>query len=260
MAARMDSERFTRIVHRVGRMREAEAERATRATLETLGERLDEDEATELAAKLPGELGAWVLTARDRGDFGLDEFLRRIAEREGVDPATARRHAEAVFAALAETIGLERLTEIVAALPADYDELLPPGDSNSVARTERFLRRVYERAPVRDETAARRAAEAVLETLGERIAAGEVEDLLELLPVELHAPLRRGARNSGGKAEQMTLTEFLERIADREGVTLDEARDHARAVFLALRELAGDDEFFDVVVELPSEYVETLSV
>ena len=260
MAARMDSDRFTRIVHRVGRMREAEAERATRATLETLGERLDEDEATELAAKLPGELGAWVLTARDRGDFGLDEFLRRIAEREGVDPATARRHAEAVFAALAETIGLERLTEIVAALPADYDELLPPGDSSSVARTERFLRRVYERAPVRDETAARRAAEAVLETLGERIAAGEVEDLLARLPVELHAPLRRGARNSGGKAEQMTLTEFLERIADREGVTLDEARDHARAVFLALRELAGDDEFFDVVAELPSEYVETLSV
>jgi uncharacterized protein (DUF2267 family) len=57
----------------------------------------------------------------------------------------------------------------------------------------------------------------------------------------------------------MDLTEFLERIADREGVTLDEARDHARAVFLALRDLVGDDELFDVVVELPSDYVETLS-
>jgi hypothetical protein len=31
----------------------------------------------------------------------------------------------------------------------------------------------------------------------------------------------------------------------------DEARDHARGVFVALRELVGDDEFFDVVVELP---------
>jgi uncharacterized protein (DUF2267 family) len=254
----MDYERFIRIVHRAGAMRQGEARRAARATLETLGERLDEDDATELAAKLPGELATWLVTARAREDFGLDEFLRRIAEREGVDAATARRDAEAVFAALADAVGREQLIEVVAALPADYDELLPPGDSSSVARTERFLRRVYEHAPLRDEAAARRAAEAVLETLGERIAVGEVEDLLARLPVELHAPLRRGSRNSGGKAEQMTLVEFLERIADREGVTLDEARDRARAVFLALRDLVGDDELFDVVVELPSDYVETL--
>jgi uncharacterized protein (DUF2267 family) len=255
----MDHERFIRIVHRAGGMRQDEARRAARATLETLGERLDEDDATELAAKLPGELATWLVTARAREEFGLDEFLRRIAEREGVDAETARRDAEAVFAALADAVGLEQLTEVVAALPAGYDELLPPGDSSSVARTERFLRRVYEHAPVPDEAAARRAAEAVLETLGERIAAGEVEDLLARLPVELHAPLRRGSRNGGGTAEQMTLVEFLERIADRAGVTLDEARDHARAVFLALRDLVGDDELFDVVVELPSDYVETLS-
>ncbi|MEA2127649.1 MAG: hypothetical protein QOJ85_540 [Solirubrobacteraceae bacterium] len=256
----MDYERFIRIVHRAGGIPQGEARRAARATLETLGERLDEDDATELAAKLPGELATWLVTARAREEeLDLDEFLRRTAEREGVDAETARRDAAAVFAALADAVGLEQLTEIVAALPADYDELLPPGDSSSVARTERFLRRVYEHAPVPDETAARRAAEAVLETLGERIAAGEVEDLLARLPVELHAPLRRGSRNGGGKAEQMTLVEFLERIADREGVTLDEARDHARAVFLALRDLVGDDELFDVVVELPSDYVETLS-
>jgi uncharacterized protein (DUF2267 family) len=255
----MDYERFIRIVHRAAGMPQGEARRAARATLETLGERLDEDDATELAAKLPGELATWLVTARAREELDLDEFLRRTAEREGVDAETARRDAAAVFAALADAVGVEQLTEIVAALPADYDELLPPGDSSSVARTERFLRRVYEHAPVPDETAARRAAEAVLETLGERIAAGEVEDLLARLPVELHAPLRRGSRNGGGKAEQMTLVEFLERIADREGVTLDEARDHARAVFLALRDLVGDEELFDVVVELPSDYVETLS-
>ena len=255
----MDYDRFVRTVRRAGRMEDREAKRAARATLETLGERLDEGDAIELAAKLPGDLSAWLLTARDRDAFGRGEFLRRIAEREGVDTRTARRDAKAVFAALAATIGLERLTEVAAALPAEYDEFLPRGDSSSVARTRRFLRRVYERAPVRDEAAARRAATAVLETLGERIAAGEVDDLLTRLPVELHAPLRRGSRNSGGKAEQMTLVKFLERIADREGVTLEEARDHARAVFLALRELVGDDEFFDVVVELPSEYVEALS-
>jgi uncharacterized protein (DUF2267 family) len=256
----MGFERFVVIVRRAGGMRERDAERAGRATVETLGERLDERGATELAAKLPGELGAWLLTARDRGDFGLREFLRRIAEREGVDAETAERDAKAVFTALAETIGREQLTEVLAALPAEFDELQPAGDASSVALTERFLRRVYERAPVRDDAAARRAAEAVLETLGERIAGGEVDDVLARLPVELHAPLRRGSRNNGGKAEQMTLVEFLERIADREGVTLDEAGDHARGVFLALRELVGDDEFLDILAELPPEYAETLSV
>jgi hypothetical protein len=37
-------------------------------------------------------------------------------------------------------------------------------------------------------------------------------------------------------------------------------RGHAPGVFVALRELVRDDEvFFDVVVELPSEYAKTLS-
>lgn len=34
----------------------------------------------------------------------------------------------------------------------------------------------------------------------------------------------------------------------------EQARNHAHAVFLALREALGDKEFFDVTVQLPPEY------
>ena len=77
----MDYERFIRIVHRAGGMPQGEARRAARATLETLGERLDEDDATELAAKLPGELATWLVTARAREEE-LDLFLQCFLAHE----------------------------------------------------------------------------------------------------------------------------------------------------------------------------------
>jgi uncharacterized protein (DUF2267 family) len=98
------------------------------------------------------------------------------------------------------------------------------------------------------------ATRAVLQTLGERIAPGEADDLIALLPVLLHEPLRRGkARNPGG-AQRMPLERFVARVAEREGVTPDQARAHARAVLTALRAAVGDEEFSDVTVQLPPEY------
>jgi uncharacterized protein (DUF2267 family) len=52
----------------------------------------------------------------------------------------------------------------------------------------------------------------------------------------------------------MSLDDFLRRVAEREGVTPAEAREHARAVFATLREAVGEDEFRDVSVQLPLEY------
>ncbi|HEY3241128.1 MAG TPA: hypothetical protein VGL92_16300 [Acidimicrobiia bacterium] len=42
-------------------------------------------------------------------------------------------------------------------------------------------------------------------------------------------------------------------MAEREGVSLEQAREHALAVFDVLRE-AVDEEFFDIAVQLPNEY------
>ena len=45
----------------------------------------------------------------------------------------------------------------------------------------------------------------MLETLAERIAGGEVDDVIVRLPIALHEPLKRGKEMSGGKARRMSL-------------------------------------------------------
>jgi uncharacterized protein (DUF2267 family) len=72
--------------------------------------------------------------------------------------------------------------------------------------------------------------------------------------VALHEPLRRGSERSGGKATGMSLDEFVTRVGERTGHSLEQARDDVRAVMVTLREAVGDDEFFDVAVQLPREY------
>jgi uncharacterized protein (DUF2267 family) len=106
--------------------------------------------------------------------------------------------------------------------------------------------------------AAERAVAAVLETLAERVAGGEVDDLAEYLPRELREPLERGKAHSGGKAQRMSLDEFVGRIADREGIVWEDALEHARAVFETLREAIPEKEWSDLMAQLPRSYSEAL--
>jgi uncharacterized protein (DUF2267 family) len=235
------------------------AERATRAVLQTLAERVDSGEARDLAARLPAELAPWIATTTPVEGFDADEFVRRVAQRERVDLPTAYRHVGAVFDALARAIGPDELADVAAELSKDYAALLPTGPYVEPVAADRFLAEVAERAGV-DLHGARRATDAVLETLAERIAGGEVRDLIARLPIELHDPLRRGTERSGGRAQRMSPERFMQHIAEREGVTPDVARLHARAVFAALREAVGDDEFFDVTVQLPPDLAAELAL
>ncbi|MEA2273412.1 MAG: hypothetical protein QOI98_2120 [Solirubrobacteraceae bacterium] len=261
-----DYDRFVTIVEQAADIGRERAEEAIRATLRTLGERISAGEARDLTEELPPELAPWIATADDAEGFDVDEFLRRVAEREGVDIPTAQRQARAVFAALGRTLSRQELADVAAELSKDYAPLLPTGPWVEVLGHDAFIQKVGERAGL-DEDRARVVTEAVLETLAERIAGGEVDDLIGRLPVELHDPLKRGKAASGGKATRMSLDEFLHRVAEREGIEgaldidqHDQLRDHVRAVFLALREAVGDDEFFDVTVELPDEYVSALAL
>jgi uncharacterized protein (DUF2267 family) len=60
-------------------------------------------------------------------------------------------------------------------------------------------------------------------------------------------------RSSARSPDRSSVAESL-----AEAVSLPEAVEHARAVLAVLREAIGDEEFFDVVVQLPAEYVRTL--
>jgi uncharacterized protein (DUF2267 family) len=252
----VDHDDFIALVERGARAERAEAEAAARATLQTLGERIDAGQARDVAGRLPPELAPWLGTVGGAEAFDAEEFVRRVAAREDADRATAERHARAVVDALARAIGEREMADLAAELSMDFAPLLPRG-RRGIGEAEAFVRRVADRAES-DHHTARRATEAVLETLGERIAGGEVEDLLARLPIDLHAPLKRGARRRDAEAPPMPSEAFVWRVAEREGTTGAVAQDHTRAVLATLREAVRDDEFFDVTVQLPRDYAELL--
>jgi uncharacterized protein (DUF2267 family) len=254
----VDHEAFIDVVRAAAALDRDGAERATRATLHTLAERIDRGEARALATRLPPELAPWVATTTSAERFDV-ELVRRVAQREGVHEPIAYGHIRAVFDALARAVGPDELADVAAQLPKDYAPLLPRGVYVEVVPADGFLAQVAERADL-DLEGARRATDAVLETLAERIAGGEVRDLMAHLPIELHDPLRRGSERNGGRAQRMSSERFMALIAGREGVTPDVARRHARAVVAALREAVGDDELFDVTVQLPPELAAELAI
>jgi uncharacterized protein (DUF2267 family) len=258
-------ERFITTIEQKAGIAWDKAERAAQATLETLAERISGGEARDLATDLPEELRTWLIAhPGDAEQFGVDEFVRRVAEREGVDTDAAERHARAVFVALARLVRRDEITDLLSELPKEFERLVgqaagrtrDPTAPEVLPETE-FLDRVAGRAGL-DPGAARRATAAVLETLAERIAGGEVDDIARQLPEELRDLLMRGRSLSGGKARRMSLDEFVARIAEREDVTWEQALEHARAVFETLREVLPKKEWGDLVADLPRGYLEAL--
>ena len=113
------------VQHRAGLGSHAEAERATRATLETLAERLAGGEAHDLAAQLPPEL-ARSLEAPDAGigaKLTLDEFFELVSEREGVDLPDATFHARVVIGVLTEAVSIGEIQDVRVQLPAAFAQL-----------------------------------------------------------------------------------------------------------------------------------------
>lgn len=104
-----------------------EAERATRAVLTTLAQRLAGGAADHLAAQLPPEIGRHLRETRPEGRrLSPREFFATVAEREGVEPAAAAYHTRAVFDVLQDATGgvLEKLRD---QLPPEFDAVFEAG-------------------------------------------------------------------------------------------------------------------------------------
>jgi uncharacterized protein (DUF2267 family) len=238
-----------------------DAERAIRATLETLAERLSPGQSRDLAEQLPPELARVMTTHSKAQAFDLDEFLKRVADREGASLLDAREHARAVFGVVGRTVPRKELADMAAELPKDFAPLLsdaepPPAEQRERPPTvsaDEFVQRVARRAQL-DPAAARHATDAVLEALGDRISGGQVDDLADQLPGELYPPLQRGKIRSHAGARPLPLAEFVRTIAEREGVPPEAAREHARAVLSTLREAVSDKELSDTLAQLPDDY------
>ena len=111
-----------------------EAENATRATLQTLAERIEFDEVKDLASQLPRELAMYMQspTTGIAQSFSLDEFFHRISEREGVDLADATFHARIVAALLSEVVTVGEIEDVRAQLPPDFAKLFEVENAGEV--------------------------------------------------------------------------------------------------------------------------------
>jgi uncharacterized protein (DUF2267 family) len=234
------------------------AERATRAVASVLGERIGTDEARVYAEHLPPEVAGWLHTAGGARSFDAEEFVRRVAEREGTNPDSAERHIIAVLGAISQALPEREYDHLLARLSKDYAPLLPKAAVAPTMSTRAFVSRVAQRSHI-DDASALRVAEAVLETLAERIAPGEVRDLTARLPVRLHGALKRGAAQADSATRKMPPDEFLRRVEQRAGVGPDQAREYIGAVLATARE-ATREEFFDVTVQLSDGYWDLIAV
>ena len=111
------------VQHRLEYAQFGQGVRETRAVLTPLGERLHEDEATDLASPLPMEIDGYLSKADHGQRFDYQEFLDRVSEREGVDRADANYHAQQVLAIVAEVVPPGNIEKTKNQLPEEYDRL-----------------------------------------------------------------------------------------------------------------------------------------
>jgi uncharacterized protein (DUF2267 family) len=111
------------VQHRLEYAQFGQAVRATRAVLTTLGERLPEGEATDLASPLPMEIDRY-LTEADHGQrFDYQEFLDRVADRGGGDRADANYRTQQLVAIVADVVPPGNIEKVRNGLPDDFDPL-----------------------------------------------------------------------------------------------------------------------------------------
>jgi uncharacterized protein (DUF2267 family) len=111
-----------------------------------------------------------------------------------------------------------------------------------------FLGRIQQQASIDSKEQALHAIQATFETLSERLKGGEPLDMGAQLPHLLQEYV------DVGEGERFGADDFFRRVADREGVSEDDGRRHARAVLGVVSEAISAGEMKDVMAQLPQEY------
>jgi uncharacterized protein (DUF2267 family) len=118
-------------------------------------------------------------------------------------------------------------------------------------KEEEFEKEVSRRAGLpRDR--ARVLIRATLETLADRLTAGEAHDVASQLP----EPMKEWLIPGVPEAERFGVEEFIRRVSDRARVPPEEARRAVEAVFTTLHKAITGGEFKDMLAQLPDEYLE----
>lgn len=114
-----------KVEERLGSSGPGEAEQATTATFEALGECISGGEASDIAAQLPEELKGPLQAASGKPEsVGLEGFFSRVGEKTGVDRNTATDYASSVMAVLGQAITVGELRDVHSQLPQEFQPLL----------------------------------------------------------------------------------------------------------------------------------------
>jgi len=106
-----------------------EAQALVRATLRTLAERISGGEAEDLRAQLPRELKGDLASPEENAQgFDVDEFVRRVAERTGLDETAARARVAAVLSALRDAVSPGEFDDVLSQLGREFAELIEAAD------------------------------------------------------------------------------------------------------------------------------------
>lgn len=102
------------------------AQQAIKATLETLAERLAGGAPGNIAAQLPQPIRDHLEREGGAEQFGVDEFYRRVAEREsaGTGEPQAVFHAKAVLSVVGEATQGNVFEDVIDQLPDEFADLL----------------------------------------------------------------------------------------------------------------------------------------
>jgi uncharacterized protein (DUF2267 family) len=115
-----------KVWERMGAGSLGQAEAVTQATLLTLAERITGGEARDLAAQLPKEVQAFLDKKEEPAEaFDLNEFVRRVSLRAGVDRDTAQRGVQAVFQTLYAAVSTGEFSDVMSQLPKEFQDLVP---------------------------------------------------------------------------------------------------------------------------------------
>lgn len=245
----MDEEEFIETVRREAPFESTDRIREiTTATLRTLGERITDGEASDLAQHLPDSVAAALVDVSGEADpFSLDEFIARVSDRAGVDESDAVAGSRAVAAAVS-VAAPDELDVAREQLPPAFDLIFEPGGPTT---EDEFLETIRERAGLESRDAAWDATTATLRTLGERLSEGEATDLALYLPATLGEELGYAEEES---ATDDSFEEFTQRVAQREGVEKADATIHARAVGSTLADAVSERELDAARKQLPDPF------
>lgn len=134
------------IQHRIQADTQAEAVRTIRSVLETLGERVDDGGATDIASPLPMEIDRYLLQVEHGHTYDYDEFVDRVVDRLNyddidleasygkpgeIDRAEAVFRIQAVVALLSDLVPGGKIANVEHQFPDEFEDMFAFVDADS---------------------------------------------------------------------------------------------------------------------------------